>query len=101
MPSESLLRTTLALAVPLWVERLRHTPLQELVKRAPEIGQVIAEKGDVIQYKAQTKKGESAAAFNKLAEGIAILSFAPGGITFLGDHWQNTHPDQAPPDPHP
>lgn len=101
MPDENLLRTSLNLAVPMWVFRLSEVPLDDLVRRAPDLGQFIGEKGDIMQFKSK-KKGESANAFNKLAEGIAILSFMPGGVTFLGDHYENTHPDrEAPPDPHP
>lgn len=90
--TEELLRITLAVAVPLWVDRLRKQSLQSLIARAPEVAQVIAEHGDVVQFRSK-KKGETANAFNRLAEGIAILSFVPGGVKFLGDHYENEHPD--------
>jgi hypothetical protein len=90
--NDALLRITLSAAVPLWIERLRTTPLAELMKRAPELADVIASKGDVLQYK--RKKGESAHAFNALAEALAIMSFCPGGVTFAGDHWESTHQDR-------
>lgn len=92
MSDQSLLRTTLQVAVPLWVMQLRERPFSELAARAPELGHIVAEKGDIIQFKSKNK-GETAAAFNALAEGIAILSFLPGGITFMEDHYENTHPE--------
>jgi hypothetical protein len=43
--------------------------------------------------------GESAKAFNALARGIAALSFAPGGVTTFGMHFEaklrNTEEDGA------
>lgn len=89
------LRITLQAAVPLWQLRLRERPLAVLLAKGPDLAQVIAEKGDVILYKGG-KRGESAAAFNALAEGIATLSFMPGGVTFLDDHWHAVHPDAEP-----
>jgi len=82
-----LLRITLQAAVPFWILKLKRRPREETIGRAHELAQVIAEKGDVIQFKGKTK-GETAAAFNALAEGLACCSFAPGGITFMGDHWE-------------
>lgn len=34
------------------------------------------------------RKGETADAFNHLAEGIACLAFAPGGVRLFGSHWE-------------
>ena len=57
----------------------------EMIERRARIcAQEVASKGDIIQYKS---KG-TAEAFNRLAEGLACLAFAPGGVTFLGRHWQ-------------
>lgn len=44
----------------------------------------IAEQGDALLYRV---KGKSAEMANKLVEGLAILSFCPGGVTFLGLHF--------------
>ena len=44
----ALLRAALEASVPLWIERLRHQPVDYLMERARECGQVIAEKGDVL-----------------------------------------------------
>ena len=92
IPSEwsvkhSLLSSTLQLAVPLWIEQLRSRPWEYIEQRAKECSQVIAEKGDIILFKS-TKKGETAKAFNHLAEGIACLSFVPGGVKIFGGHWE-------------
>ena len=70
--------------------RLQDQAWSEIQPKLAVCGQMIAEHGDNILFRS-VKKGETAAAFNALAEGIAILSFAPGGITFMGDHWENKH----------
>lgn len=85
-----MLQTTLALAVPLWIERARTYPEDTRLARARECGQIVASRGDVIMFR-DKKRGESAKAFNALAEGIACAAFQPGGITFLGQHWCTDH----------
>lgn len=85
--SSELLAMSLSAAVPLWIEEFRHLSFDEIQKIARESAQVVAEKGDIIQFKSK-KKGESAAAFNALARGIACLAFAPGGVTTFGSHWE-------------
>ncbi len=85
-----MLRSTLGVAIPLWVFELKKLPWPEIEKIAHESSQIIAEKGDVLQFRSK-KKGETAAAFNALAKGLAALSFCPGGVTFLGDHYENKH----------
>lgn len=87
----TLMRTTLGAAIPMWGwkwdERLLHWTDAQVIARAQELGQIVAEKGDVIQFKGK-KPGESAFAFNALAEGLALLARCPGGVKFLGDHWE-------------
>lgn len=52
---------------------------------AAECAQIVGEKGDVLQF-----GGEGCAeAFNALAKGLALLSFSPGGVRFLGRHWRH------------
>jgi len=82
----------LSAAIPLWVEELKRKPLADLIAEGPALAQVIGEKGDVAQFKSK-KKGETADAFNTIARALAILSFMPGGVTFLGEHYENKHPD--------
>jgi hypothetical protein len=88
--TEALLKATLEAAVPLWIAQLRTRPWADIQARAATAAQVIAEKGDVILYKSKTK-GESARAFNALAEGLAILAFAPGGVRAFGLHFEAKH----------
>ncbi len=78
--------------------RLRSLPWSALQESAPELASYIASKGDVFLYRG--KRGESAAAFVKVAQAVATLSFLPGGVTFLGEHWCAEHPEgvkQTPP----
>ncbi len=84
--TKALLTATLEVAVPLWIEKVRSLSWEEKMARAKICAQVVAEKGDIIQFKA---KG-TADAFNHLAEGLALASFAPGGVKFLGCRWEAT-----------
>jgi hypothetical protein len=83
----ALLQAALGAAVPLWIVGWRGRDPDERLARGRELSAVIAEKGDVILYRGK-KKGESARAFNALAESIAILSFQPGGVTLFGLHFE-------------
>lgn len=82
-----LLGMTLELAVPLWVERRSSWTWNQRLVRCHEIVEIVASKGDIIQYKSK-KKGESAEAFNALAEGVAMLSFVWGGVSLFGRRWE-------------
>lgn len=90
MVNNELLKISLSAAVPLWIERLKEQPYEQLIKRAGECGQIIAEKGDMLMFKS-SKRGETARAFNALAEALAILAFSPGGVTFVGLHFEAVH----------
>lgn len=79
-----LLKLTLEVAVPLWIERYRGQSFERLKERAGECSQVIAEHGDDILYRGK----HTATAFNRLAEALAILSFPPGGVRFAGMFFQ-------------
>jgi hypothetical protein len=50
-----------------------------------ELAMRLAEKGDVLLYRGK-KKGETASAFADLARGVALLAFAPGGVSIFGFH---------------
>jgi len=80
----ALLRTTLEFAVPLWIDKLQHIPKEQLQKRASFCAQIVAEKGDVLQFKG---KG-SAEAFNRLAEGIGVMTLMMGKVDVLGCHFE-------------
>jgi len=90
--TESLLTIALSAAVPLWIEELRRRPWSYVAERARACAQEVAEHGDVVMYRSK-KKGQSAAAFNRLAEGVACLAFAPGGVKTMGMHFEARHPE--------
>lgn len=87
-----LLRTTLQAAVPLWAIQFREYTWNRLQGMLPDIVDMIASHGDNVLFKSK-KQGETAAAFNALAKGLAICSFVPGGVTLFDEHWEFTHPD--------
>ena len=80
----SLLRTSLQCAVPLYIHEFSKMPHDRIIASAHGLADILATKGDVLQYGG---KG-CAETFNALAKGIAALSFCPGGVTFMGDHWE-------------
>ena len=85
-----LLSISLSAAVPLWIEKLRALEPEQRLARAGGLSDIIAAHGDIILYRGG-KRGESAKAFNALAEGLAIGAFQPGGVTFAGEHWCVNH----------
>lgn len=94
MSNEVLLKLTLEVAVPLWIDKLQKQLWSEVMVRKDEAAQTVAEKGDIILYKSK-KPGQTAKAFNALAEGVAILAFAPGGVKVFGLHFEAKHPEAS------
>jgi hypothetical protein len=92
--ADNQLQTALSAAVPLWILEKKKLPLSEVLQRIPYCIQIITEHGDNALFQSK-KKGESAKAFNAIAEAISILSFAPGGVTIFGSHWESKHLDTA------
>lgn len=90
----TLLQSTLELAVPQWIDRVREWTPEHRAEQAQKSGQHIAEHGDVVLYKSK-KKGETAEAFNQLAVGLAVLAFAPGGVRFMGLHFEAVKADAS------
>ena len=88
-----LLRASLSCAVPLWIERIksRNMTPEEWVKfineRREQCVGMIASHGDDILFRSK-KPGGTAAAFNALAESIAIMAFVPGGVRAFGLHFE-------------
>lgn len=82
--------SVLQVAVPLWIDELRQrADLGEYISAAaPAISQLIAERGDRLLYRSK-REGETAEVFNRFAEGIALLSFVPGGVTIFGLHFES------------
>ena len=73
----------------MWVMKVRDLPWEVRQNRAKECAQIIAEKGDVLQF-GGGKRGEAGKAFNALAEGLASAAFSPGGVKFGGLHFETT-----------
>jgi hypothetical protein len=88
--TQSLLSISLSAAVPLWAMQFRDLSWDTLQSYLPDIIDMVASHGDNILYRSK-KSGETAAAFNALAKGIAILSFCPGGVKVFGNHFEYTH----------
>jgi hypothetical protein len=91
----ALLESALSAAVPLWIEQLKVLPYEEVMRIARECADIVAHKGDVILYRSP-KKGETAAAFNALAKGVACLSFSSGGARVFGLKFEAEHPETTP-----
>jgi hypothetical protein len=92
-----LLRATLQVAVPMWIEKLKARSLAEIQERSHSVlADVIASRGDVLQFASKKTRRQTAEAFNALAEGLAGLGFCPGGVRFAGDHYIAEHPERAP-----
>lgn len=83
-----LLKISLSTAVPLWAYQLRQQPREYLSRRSGECAEIVACEGDCLMYRT---KDRTARAFNALAEGIAILSFCPGGVRLFGLHFENQY----------
>lgn len=81
-----LLRVALQAAVPLWVQEAAIWSAEYRLTVARESADVVASKGDVLQFGGE--KGEAAKAFNALARGLACCAYQPGGVTFMGDHYE-------------
>lgn len=68
-------------------------------EEAGRFATLLASNGDRLLYKsARDKHGPSSAdMFNGLARGLAVMAYQPGGVTFLGTHWERTlHPPEEP-----
>lgn len=96
--TRALIVDTLEVAVPLWIARLREVPWTLIDARREPCMMMIAEHGDDILFRSK-KPGNTAKAFNALAEAVAILSFVPGGVKVFGREWSNRHPDLTYPVP--
>lgn len=88
----ALLNVSLAAAVPLWIMEYRslgEIDWELMLEDAREVVEIISGPGsESLVMGCRTKKGKAATAFNALAKGLAIMSFCPGGVTFLGNHWE-------------
>jgi hypothetical protein len=78
----------LAFAVPLEMQRMAAWSNGVLIAIARDAAAVIAEKGDVIQFRANGTAASTAALISGLA---ATALVADGGVTFAGHHWCRDH----------
>jgi hypothetical protein len=88
-PNASLLSISLSAAVPLHLLELYE---QGGITDADlawinDFGHTFGEQADRILFRS-TKRGETANLFNQLARSIAILSYAPGGVTTFGQRYE-------------
>jgi hypothetical protein len=79
-PSEVIVEA-LEVAVPLWIGRLYHLPVEDRLQRIAAVDRAIVDL-------TVERPGMIRERFNALAEGLALLSFVPGGVSFLGRHWE-------------
>ena len=92
-------------SVPMWMAHWWRWPPAIREARGRYCGQVVGTFGDQIQWACKGRKdrvetmtdGEelvmagspgTAGAFNRLAEGLAIAAYQPGGVTAFGMHWE-------------
>lgn len=61
----------------------RGGPTDEEIEQVREVGQLITEKGDVLQFGSK-QRGMAAHILNKMAFAVAVMSFSPGGVTVFG-----------------
>jgi hypothetical protein len=87
---EGLLATSLSMAVTLIImEMAQHGgPTEDDYKRVKSYQDDLLERGNDLFYPSK-KEGDTAKRFNQVADAIAVLSFAPGGITVFGLHFDS------------
>jgi len=90
------LTTSMEAAIPIWIEKFKKQPLDEIHKRMTEQSKtlpgLLGGKGEIMLF-GGGKKGEAANMFNQTAEAIALMSFLPGGVSVFG-HWETIHPEK-------
>lgn len=91
--TDPITRAFLACAVDLWIHEFRYWSPEARVRKAHELADVIAfEQGVAVMCDAEARgtgrKGALGEAFNAVAQGLALLAYCPGGVTFAGQHWE-------------
>jgi hypothetical protein len=81
------LQQMLDLAVPLNILQVRSLTPEERLEETKGFADVLAHKGDLLLY-GGGHKGETAGLFNKTAKVVACMAYLPGGVTFMGSHWE-------------
>jgi hypothetical protein len=102
--SQMVLVETLRVAVPVWMAHWWRWPPAIREARGRYCGQLVGTHGDQIQWQSKGRPDRvhrdcdppivmagspgTAGAFNRLAEGLAIAAYQPGGVTAFGMHWE-------------
>ena len=86
--SADLLLPFLEMAVPLEMHRMRALDQHALQRIAQDSAQTVAERGDVIQFRARGTATATAALIRGLAAAALV---SDGGVTFAGRHWCLDH----------
>lgn len=89
MKQDNVLGDMLFLAVTLNVAELQEQggPTDDDWAALDPLVDLIGEHGDDLLFKSK-KKGDTARLFNRTARAIAVISYAPGGITCFGHHYE-------------
>jgi hypothetical protein len=95
MATTELMHALLPIAVHQCQLNLQHWPWRVLDTAARALHEKIAYAGGEALV-VRTEKGESARAFKRLAQAVAILSFQRGGIDFMELHFEWPHPEESP-----
>lgn len=98
-----MLRIALSVAVPLWIEVVRQMPAEQRAEVAEECHSLVNygnNDPDPLRGRGNSgpermasgmppnKPGDIGRVFNATALGLAVMAFAPGGVTHLGIHWE-------------
>ncbi|HEU4582678.1 MAG TPA: hypothetical protein VFS67_30685 [Polyangiaceae bacterium] len=87
-------RICLCLAVPMWIDKMRWWRAARREQLAHELGEEIAASHVLVADDnpegrvPSSERGTVALGFNRIAQGLALLAFCPGGVVFAGEHWQ-------------
>lgn len=95
--NEALLLMALDCAVPLRIHQISHWPIERILdpRECQRLADVVAEHGDIMLYRSK-RKGETAKAFNELAQALARLAYMPGGVEFNGRVYRADHAELKP-----
>ncbi len=88
MSNDELLRMHLELCVPLriWEYQQQDGPSDlDFARIRTEYSEYLGSHGDAILYR---EKDTTTRAMNMLVDGLAVLSFCPGGVTVFGLHFE-------------
>jgi hypothetical protein len=86
---EAEMKLVLEVGVPLRMHEIksRKGPHDFDLARCREFAPVLASKGDVLLFRSKNK-GETGELMARLIDALAVLACVPGGVDFLGLHWE-------------